>query len=211
MNAILNLKTPKGSDITVEIEFGFDGNKIVSVEYAGMKSPAGASRRDCALGARLRANNIPVPASGDNFRYELIRTVFNGKTTLVVLDRESSERLRAENDRLSMAGEEAAFPGLGTLRAAYEVEENWREKFARAMEDEHCVKHPKRPQVDVAELQAAYPRAALYLMAEDYSFADNDRKAAAGRKAMRLLQRGGTEDEAKSILDNWLAEVDGWN
>ena len=209
MKATLNLKTLKGNDVKVEIEFGFDGNKVIGVECAGMKAPAGASHRDCALGKRLRANNIP--ASDDNFRYELIRTIFNGKEMLIALDRESSEQLRAENERLDVEGEEAAFPGIGVLRAAYEAEENWHENFSRAMEDEHCVKHPKRPRVDVAALQAAYPRAALYLLAVEYSFADNDRKAAAGRKAMRILQEEGMEDEAKSVLDNWLQEEGRWN
>lgn len=209
MNAILNLKTLKGNNVTVELEFDFGGNKIVSVEYAGMKSNDDASRRDCALGKLLRANNFP--ADDDNFCYETIHTILGSKTALVVFDRESSERLRAENARLSKEGEEAAFPGIAALRAAYDAEDNWRENFARAMEDEHCVKHPLPPQADVAELQAAHPRAALYLMAEGYGFATHDRKAAAGRKAMRLLQEGGTEDEAKSILDNWLSEEDRWN
>ncbi len=99
-----------------------------------------------------------------------------------------------------------AVPGLASLRAARADEARYRAEFERMMEDEYNdgVNPPAKPAVSSSDLAAQYPRAALYLKAESYSCASNHHKAAAGSKAMQLLAEGGSDDDARTVMDNWL-------
>lgn len=108
---------------------------------------------------------------------------------------------------------ELAVPGLEQLREAREDGMRYREECNRMMEDESNdgVNPPAKPVVSSSDLAAQYPRAALYLKAESYSCASNDRKSSAGTKAMRILAEGGSEDEAQAVLDNWLPESALWD
>jgi len=108
---------------------------------------------------------------------------------------------------------ELAVPGLASLRAARADEARYREEFERMMEDEgnDGVNPPTKPAVSSSDLAAQYPRAALYLKAESYSCASNDRKASAGSKAAAILANGGSEDEARAVLDNWLPDSAMWD
>ncbi len=104
-------------------------------------------------------------------------------------------------------------PGLAELRKAYDAEENYREAFNRMMENEQNdgVNPPKPVAVKSSDVAGKYPRAALYLKAEAYSWASHYAKAAAGEKAMALIQEGGDLTEAQKILDNWLPESAKWD
>ena len=108
---------------------------------------------------------------------------------------------------------ESACPGLHALRDAREDEIRYHDEFEQMMADEsNDVARPPRPvETSYASLVTKFPRAALYLKAENYSCASNDRKASAGSKAMQILANGGSEDEAKAVLDNWLPESAMWD
>jgi hypothetical protein len=101
-----------------------------------------------------------------------------------------------------------AVPGLKELTAARGASENHRDAFERAMKDEggDGVRMPKPPSgSSVAELKKKHPRAALYLAAQDAAeMGHNDAKVSAGRRAMEILRNGGSEDEAKAALSDWL-------
>ena len=145
----------------------------------------------------------------------------------VVLDKESSLALRAHAkaswdqqiaDIRAKKAEEAkalalAVPGIEELRHALDEHAHYHAEFAAAMEDEmrDGVNMPRRPASNIAELQAQYPRAALYLKAEDYSLASHYAKVAAGDKAMAILRNGGSIEDAQAVLDNWLPEEAMWN
>lgn len=101
---------------------------------------------------------------------------------------------------------ESNVPGLSALREARDAAEEYREAINQMMDDESNdgVFPPEKPSSDPAAMAAEFPRAALYLKAEGYSCASNDRKASAGSRAMQILAEGGSEDEARAVLDNWL-------
>lgn len=103
----------------------------------------------------------------------------------------------------------ANLPGLDELRRARDEADRYDRQFGEMIDDEsNDGARPPKPAEgpSFAELSAKHPRAALYLLAEDYSSAANDRKASAGSQAMELLAHGGSEDEARQILENWLPE-----
>lgn len=115
----------------------------------------------------------------------------------------SREQMRAEDARL-----EQLFPGLTLLKAAYQSESAYSEAFNRMMEDEQNdgVRPPKAPAIDIDKLAAQYPRAALYLKADGYTMSANDKRSAAGDKAIRVLKSGGSIADAEAILKNWVGE-----
>lgn len=119
----------------------------------------------------------------------------------------------AERRKAREAELEAKYPGITELRKAYSEQVYYQEQFQRAMEDEYNdgVKMPTRPKVNIDELCAKYPRAAVYLKADSYSDAANYDKANAGDKAKALLDDGGSIDEAQKILDNWLPDSAYWD
>jgi hypothetical protein len=116
---------------------------------------------------------------------------------------EIGSRIAAED-----AAERAAIPGVAELRAAKEDEERYRREFAQMMEDEQNdgVRPPRCAKVSVAEVAKRYPRAAVYLRAEAYSYACHWAKAKAGEEAMQILLAAGAESEAVAKLDNWLSD-----
>ena len=103
----------------------------------------------------------------------------------------------------------AAVPGLKELRAARDAAELHGERFGRMMEDEsNDGARPPAPPTgpSPAELAAKYPRAALYMRAEDYSLASHDRKASAGKRAMQMIRDGASEEDVRKVLENWLPD-----
>lgn len=103
----------------------------------------------------------------------------------------------------------AAIPGIQELRAAREAEERYSAAFTRMMEDSlnDGANPPKRPSVSADDVATKYPLAALYLRAESYADSDHPVKRTAGCKAKAILLDGGSESEAKRLLDSWLDGV----
>ena len=99
----------------------------------------------------------------------------------------------------------AAIPGLDALRSAIGAKEGYRHALTEAMSDEENdgVGLPSRPTADPTALATQYPLAALWLRAEDYLYASNYRKLAAGQTAQTLIL-GGEIGKAQKALENWL-------
>jgi hypothetical protein len=114
-----------------------------------------------------------------------------------------AEAERRETERLA-----ANVPGLEQLRAAIDAEQQYRRGFNRMMEDEDNdgVCPPKHPVASSAELAKQFPRAAVYIRAESYSFANHWAKVKAGEEAMEIIGSGGVIDDAEAKLENWLAD-----
>lgn len=105
-------------------------------------------------------------------------------------------------------------PGLNELRKAQETAYNDRalyvKEFGMMMDDENNDGvNPPAPiseniQEVAIELAKLYPRAACYLQAENYTYASNDKKYAAGKHAMQVLADGGSIQEAQKIMNDWI-------
>jgi hypothetical protein len=92
----------------------------------------------------------------------------------------------------------AAIEGLAELRSAINNHERYANQFQRMMEDENNdgVRPPKPATENLTELNARYPRAAAYLLAEDYSLASHYAKSGAGNAAMTAILDGADHDAA---------------
>jgi hypothetical protein len=138
----------------------------------------------------------------------------NGVEILTADEWEPRHRVEvlARTDREN-AALEAVAPGLALLKAAMEEHEEYSDRFERMMEDEDNdgARPPRRPTADLDELRKTYPVAALYLRAESYLNAENHHKYSAGKRASEIIASGGSIEEAKEVLDNWLPESATWN
>lgn len=106
----------------------------------------------------------------------------------------------------------ANVPGLNELRAAIDDEIRYQEQFEQMMEDENNdgARPPKPVTIKYADVAAKYPRAAIYIKAENYSLSEHYAKSTAGDKAMKLIEDGGSLADAEQILNNWLP-ANAWN
>lgn len=109
-------------------------------------------------------------------------------------------------------------PGLKELEAAQDAADNedyrYHHEYERAFDSEggwspRPIDESLREKAN--ELAHQYPRAAMYLRAQGYTYASNFHKTAAGRKAMELIASGGNLQEAQNILRNWVPEESKWN
>lgn len=126
------------------------------------------------------------------------------------------ERLIAEHDSKVKAAAERkakidAIDGLTEIYTAINDELRYRREFNAMMDDEDndgaCP--PKRPAVNVADLEAKYPRAAAYVKAEDYSLSSNHAKSSAGQKALEKIINGDDYATALNEMeDEWSAYCD---
>jgi hypothetical protein len=114
----------------------------------------------------------------------------------------------AEAERIEAERMATNVPGLAELQAAIDAEQQYRHDFTRMMEDEgnDGVNPPKHPLASSADLATRFPRAAVYISAESYSFASHWAKAKAGEEAMEIIASGGSIEDAEATLDNWLED-----
>ncbi len=136
--------------------------------------------------------------------------------TLRAFRKAEHEAFKANAKELAKAKEarlEAKYPGIKELQKAYSEVDYYHEQLYRAMADEYNdgVNMPRPPKSDIDELSAKYPRAAMYLKADSYSTAENYDKASAGDKAKKLLDEGGSIEDAQKILGNWLPASAYWD
>jgi hypothetical protein len=110
----------------------------------------------------------------------------------------ADEKVAAEQK----AAKIAAISGLDLLRAAHNDEARYAAQFERMMEDEgNDGARPPRPATgNVAALTALYPRAAAYILADDWSDAAHDVKASAGLIARQQILDGMDHDQAISEM-----------
>lgn len=192
MKTIINVKSPIGTDLVIDFSAetisapskGFSGSILgwSTINHEGKLCKACETR--CG-------KNIVIG-------HEYYKPVV-----------ESLDAFKREQYLARRAAIYDAIPGLSLLETALESREQYLDAFNRMMDDEQNdgVTPPKFPNQNVDELRVQYPRAALYLKAQAYSCAANDRKVTAGEKAMKVLVSGGEESDAAKILDNWLNGV----
>jgi len=109
-------------------------------------------------------------------------------------------------------------PGLDELEkaqdAAYKEQARYDAAFEHMMESGDSIS-PKALDETLEKIASAlaiqYPRAAMYLRANSYTYASNHHKYGAGKRAMELIANGGSLEEAEKILKNWLPEESIWN
>ena len=90
--------------------------------------------------------------------------------------------------------------------AAYNEELRYDYEFERMMDTGDSISPEpidKSLEVKVNNLVAKYPRAAVYLQAEDYMLTKNNNKHSAGKEALELIENGGSIAEAEEILESW--------
>ena len=95
--------------------------------------------------------------------------------------------------------------GYEELKKAINEHNLYQDKCIAASESEiGCTEIIEKPISSLDELVKRYPLANLYLKAEGYTFASNDKKNAAGHKAMQVLENTGDLKKAAEILKNWI-------
>lgn len=95
-------------------------------------------------------------------------------------------------------------PKIAGYKALKELAEEHR-KYSRHLAN--CkirqIKPTRTAPCDYDELAAKYPRAHLYIEAQNFQLSDTPAKQEAGRCAMKLLFEGSYAEIAKGFLDNW--------
>jgi len=226
---VFNAKTPKGTSVNIEIEMDRRGWKATHLDVNGTGRYPVISH-NLYSGKTLHKAGVPLPAEDDVY-YCIYRLNKNGSTQDVIIAPESSEKM-AENIRTwraerkeqyhqewqeeqaaVQAALEAKIPGITALQEAYEAEETYRAEFSHAMEaeDRDGVVMPTPPKTNIAALEEKYPRAALYIKADDYSSAMHDQKATAGKKAKQMLEEGAGLAAVEEVLNGWLPESAMWD
>lgn len=108
-----------------------------------------------------------------------------------------------------------AIEGLKELKAAINEQNDYHYEINRRFENEALSSIlPAQPKANVKDLKKKYPRAAAYIKAENWKYANNYAKAAAGRKALERIING--EDHEQVLADmeaEWDAhrEENMWN
>lgn len=114
---------------------------------------------------------------------------------IAILKSEKEAAEKAANERRAKI---AAIEGLKELESAHEAAEEYHNKSSKAMDSED-ERFPPKPNINIAELAAKYPRANAYLTAESWSMAANYAKSAAGKKALERIIDG--EDYETAIAE----------
>lgn len=127
---------------------------------------------------------------------------------LSILMDEWNEKMRKEEDRKAKI---EAIDGLREIQSAVAELEAWQAKFERSFYGPNAcggLGVGPRPEHDIDAMKAAYPRAAAYLMANDWSHASHDVKASAGKKALEKIINGDDYNAAiESMEREWDAHV----
>lgn len=123
--------------------------------------------------------------------------------------RAKAQKEQAKAHATYLKHRDKAVPGIEELRDAYHAENDDYEHMRRVIESGSSVfmSSGKNHAQIIADLKAKYPRAAVWLKADGYEAASNFEKSAAGRKAKKLLEEGGSIAEAEAILGNWINNV----
>jgi len=152
----------------------------------------------------------------------------NGKTVKLMIRLDNKPELAAlvETWKVELAefeaDTEARFaenvPGLNELKAAQEAAYNedarYSAQFSRMMDSGDCISPiavDKSLQEKADSLATEYPRAAMYLKAQSYTYASNHHKYGAGKDAQAIIATGGSLQDAEEVLNNWLPEEAIWN
>ena len=178
--------------------------------------PADISVLESIAGQSLVGSYLPRHPQGELVDFGSVK--INGKKTPLRVRLEGKPTLRAAVE-MALAAEEAEekaeeqrlltnVPGLTELQAALADRSRYEAEFTEMMECESNdgARPPKAARADAAAIAEQYPRAALYVKAQAYSYASHWAKSKAGREAMEILASGGQIIDAQNKLENWLDE-----
>jgi hypothetical protein len=137
-----------------------------------------------------------------------IKNVFQGKKHLDEIKSSKPEILiylaekkaAEETSRREREAKINSIKGLKELQNAIDDEENYHCEFNRRMESESLSGIlPTPPKANSDELRIKYPRAAAYIKAENWKYANHYAKSAAGEKALERIING--EDYAQVLAE----------
>ena len=212
----LNLKTPAGKAVILTLN-GADPDTISVDGAAAVKAD-----KICQIAGRGVIKAVPAAKSvidPDHIYYRVVYAI-NGKLGACLLDKASGDQLGAVLDEQRAAAKAvhdallaANVPGLDELLKAVNDHAYYHEQFACAMEDEYNdgVNMPRHPTSDIDALSAQYPRAALWIKADNYEDASNYHKSSAGRRAKAMIEAGEPLEAVQDVLDHWLPASAMWD
>lgn len=122
--------------------------------------------------------------------------------------------IKAEEAATKKAAEERkakidAIQGLKELQAAIYERQKYSYEFSRFIEHDGIGKPPVKPTADIEALKAAYPRAAAYIKADNFTDAAHYAKSSAGRKAKERIINGDDPDIVIADMENeWKSYCD---
>lgn len=116
-----------------------------------------------------------------------------------------SERRPVQNETSMIPAFWKNLPGLMELRDAEDTYAACQKSASLMMEYRYRGLPPAR----LTELRQRYPRAAIYILAEAYSFSGNETVAERGRKAIHLLVTGSPLDDVIGLLPDLPPESPG--
>ena len=196
MNTNTVYTTIKGNQVTVDT----DSKTIVSITD----------------GKQFEYNGSRWTASQKGGKFDIMAFYIPAAKGYLALDIESSNRLEQAIKAKEAAAHEAyqhqlaaAVPGIEALRNAYAEDNAEYHRLREVIEsgDSVFISSGKNHPEIIAALEAQYPRAAVWIEANDYENASHYAKAAAGGKAKKVLEDGGSIEDAEAILKNWTDSV----
>lgn len=110
----------------------------------------------------------------------------------------TAEKEAKEKEAAERTAKINAIEGLNEIKVAIAEHELYHDEFNAAMERGDG-RLPSRPESNIGEMKAKYPRAAAYLKAENYEYSANYAQASAGRKARERIING--EDYEQVLTD----------
>lgn len=110
----------------------------------------------------------------------------------------TAEKEAKEKEAAERTAKINAIEGLNEIKVAIAEQERFHDAFNAAMERGDG-RLPSRPESNIGEMKAKYPRAAAYLKAENYEYSANYAQASAGRKARERIING--EDYEQVLTD----------
>ena len=165
-----------------------------------------------------------IYGGGKEFSYNIVRVQKGlvcfgiGNNQAIALDKAGSNKwLEMEKEeqlaRWKAAAEvtkarRAKVPGLKELEIAYRESNEAYHSRRRAIESGVSVfRAAKDWDKIIDELCKKYPRAAVWHKADAYESASNYAKSAAGTKAKKIIEDGGSLKDAEAVLRNWTNDV----
>ena len=118
-------------------------------------------------------------------------------------DKKAAEKAAAEAREAKIN----AIEGLKELKAAINEQDDYHHEINRRFENEALSSIlPAQPKTNIKELKEKYPRAAAYIKAENWKYANNYAKAAAGQKALERIINGENHEQALADMEaEWSA------
>lgn len=130
------------------------------------------------------------------------------KSEIIEFIKKAEENAKKEEENKKEKMENIA--GLAEIKNAISEYENYTEEFDNFIVSGAVGEAPIKPSADIEAMKRKYPRAAAYLYAEEYSYAQHFIKANAGRDALEKIINGEPFEEVianmEKIWDDYCEE-----